>query len=302
MGKLHNQSVFQRYLYLSTLILSLASCGGNSDSSSDTLRCAVRVEHAQTANGKDIKLNENAVVFLDGTVEADPSMYDSGESGSDVIRYRIEEGESFTLFLNSSNVRQISFGLVSGSKIELRNGESHEFSNLSAGDYELELLPSTENLVALGLRSDLCGSSTTRSKEGRLRAISTPGIYVADLAGSEIVQPSIPPSALVNAASRQAYVIQMTKFVLNEYVFEVNDAFTWSVVSTALTGAYTTLYQAGSIFSGATPAEAFSVVIGEPVETDEDILLGYLIAETSCNFIGASEPVEVTYMQTMSKA
>ncbi|MBN8549744.1 MAG: hypothetical protein J0M12_10560 [Deltaproteobacteria bacterium] len=287
---------------ISLLTISLSSCGGDSAAPGPvaTLRCAVKTEHEQTATGVSLGLKDNVIVFLDGSVQPDPGVNDSGGRGWDVLRYSLPEGASFHLDAASPAIKQISFGPIAGQKVQINHGQSHKFINLAAGEYELELLPSGEAVVALAITSDLCGAPKTATRDQVLPSYVDPGVTVNSMPQSNLYAIDPPASVNSSVASELAFAESVMKVVLQAFVFSPNDPLTWQTANQALTSELTTLYNQGYLFQGATPEQAFQVLTGLSVEPGPEIILGLMIVEVSLNLKGTDGPIELTYSQILS--
>jgi uncharacterized protein len=95
---------------------------------------------------------------------------------------------------------------------------------------------------------------------------------------------------------------QSIKLAARAYVFEPNDANTWSTVSSAITNFLTGLWRQGAL-PGPTPADAFNVAVGlGTTMTTQDILDGRMNITVSVAIAHPAEFIVISYIQQMQKA
>jgi len=95
---------------------------------------------------------------------------------------------------------------------------------------------------------------------------------------------------------------QSMKLAANDYVFEPNDANTWSLINSMLTNFLTSLWTEGAIV-GPTPAQAFQVMVGLGLTmTPEDILQGIMNISVKVAVSHPAEFIVITIQQEMQSA
>ena len=95
---------------------------------------------------------------------------------------------------------------------------------------------------------------------------------------------------------------QSIKLAARAYVFEANDANTWSTVSSALNNFLTGLWRQGAL-AGPTPAAAFNVAVGlGTTMTAQDILDGRMNINVAVAITHPAEFIVISYIQQMQKA
>jgi len=95
---------------------------------------------------------------------------------------------------------------------------------------------------------------------------------------------------------------QSIKLAARAYVFEANDANTWSTVSSALINFLTGLWRQGAL-AGATPTDAFNVAVGlGTTMTAQDILDGRMNINVSVAITHPAEFIVISYVQQMQKS
>lgn len=95
---------------------------------------------------------------------------------------------------------------------------------------------------------------------------------------------------------------QSIKLAARAYVFEANDANTWSTVASSLNNFLTGLWRQGAL-AGATPADAFNVAVGlGTTMTAQDILDGRMNIHVSVAITHPAEFIVITYVQQMQKS
>lgn len=95
---------------------------------------------------------------------------------------------------------------------------------------------------------------------------------------------------------------QSIKLAARAYVFEANDANTWSTVSSAINNFLNGLWRQGAL-AGATPADAFSVAVGlGTTMTAQDILDGRMNINVSVAITHPAEFIVISYVQQMQKS
>ncbi|HET9626565.1 MAG TPA: phage tail sheath C-terminal domain-containing protein [Kofleriaceae bacterium] len=92
------------------------------------------------------------------------------------------------------------------------------------------------------------------------------------------------------------------KLAARAYVFEANDANTWSTVASSLNAFLTGLWRQGAL-AGATPADAFTVAVGlGTTMTAQDILDGRMNIQVTVAVTHPAEFIVITYVQQMQKS
>lgn len=95
------------------------------------------------------------------------------------------------------------------------------------------------------------------------------------------------------------YVEQSIKAALDRFVFQANDAKTWTAVVSMISNFLQGLWSQGGLM-GAKPSEAFSVQCGlGSTMTAQDILEGYMIVQVTLSMIRPAEFIELTFKQHM---
>jgi phage tail sheath protein FI len=103
----------------------------------------------------------------------------------------------------------------------------------------------------------------------------------------------------VNVRRTMIMLEQSMKIALQTYVFQPNDATTWSAVTSMLNNFLTSQWSAGALV-GATPAAAFSVACGlGSTMTGEDILNGFMNVMVTVALTHPAEFLVITLQQQM---
>lgn len=103
----------------------------------------------------------------------------------------------------------------------------------------------------------------------------------------------------INVRRTMIMLQQSIKFTCQAYVFEPNDANTWTAIKTSINSFLTGLWAQGA-FAGAKPEEAFFVKIGlGSTMTSNDLLDGFLKVEVGVAIIRPAEFIIFTYQQQM---
>lgn len=106
----------------------------------------------------------------------------------------------------------------------------------------------------------------------------------------------------LNVRRTMLMIEQSIKLAARAYVFEPNDANTWSTVSSALSNFLTGLWRQGAL-AGPTPAAAFNVAVGlGTTMTAQDILDGRMNINVSVAITHPAEFIVISYIQQMQKA
>lgn len=106
----------------------------------------------------------------------------------------------------------------------------------------------------------------------------------------------------LNVRRTMIMIEQSIKLAARAYVFEANDANTWSTVSSSLTNFLTGLWRQGAL-AGPTPATAFSVQVGlGTTMTAQDILDGRMNINVAVAITHPAEFIVISYIQQMQKA
>ncbi|MFN6251910.1 MAG: phage tail sheath family protein [Acetobacteraceae bacterium] len=96
------------------------------------------------------------------------------------------------------------------------------------------------------------------------------------------------------------YIEQSIKLALQQYVFDANDATTWTQVVSSISSFLNGLWQQGGLM-GSKPSEAYSVKCGlGSTMTAQNVLDGYMIVAVTLQMIHPAEFIELTFTQTMS--
>lgn len=95
------------------------------------------------------------------------------------------------------------------------------------------------------------------------------------------------------------YLESSIKLALQRYVFDANDATTWSTVTASVSSFLTGLWQQGGLM-GSKPAEAYTVKCGlGSTMTAQDVLNGYMVVAVTLQMVHPAEFIELTFTQTM---
>ena len=98
------------------------------------------------------------------------------------------------------------------------------------------------------------------------------------------------------------YLEQSVKLAARAFVFEPNDANTWSAVKSMISSFLTTIFKEGGL-KGATAADAFSVDIGlGTTMTAEDLLNGFMNVTVKVAVVEPGEFIVITFQQQMAKS
>ena len=146
----------------------------------------------------------------------------------------------------------------------------------------------------MGLNVDDSGKSVNA-----LRAFSMKGVMAW---GAKTLADIDPDFRYINVRRTLIMIEQSVKIAVQAFVFEPNDANTWVSIKTVIEHYLTALWKKETVV-GATPAEAFSVLIGlgETMSAD-DILQGYMRVTVLVAVSHATEFIAVTVLQEMQKA
>jgi uncharacterized protein len=106
----------------------------------------------------------------------------------------------------------------------------------------------------------------------------------------------------LNVRRTMIMIEQSIKLAARAYVFEANDANTWSTVASAINNFLTGLWRQGAL-AGATPAEAFNVAVGlGTTMTAQDILDGRMNINVAVAITHPAEFIVISYVQQMQKS
>lgn len=106
----------------------------------------------------------------------------------------------------------------------------------------------------------------------------------------------------LNVRRTMIMIEQSIKLAARAYVFEPNDANTWSTVSSALSNFLTGLWRQGAL-AGASPADAFNVAVGlGTTMTAQDILDGRMNINVAVAITHPAEFIVISYIQQMQKS
>ena len=98
------------------------------------------------------------------------------------------------------------------------------------------------------------------------------------------------------------YLEQSIKLAARAYVFEPNDANTWTGVKSMISSFLSGVWKEGGL-QGAQPADAFQVLIGlGTTMTPEDLLNGYMNITVKVAVVRPAEFIEITFQQEMAKS
>jgi hypothetical protein len=106
----------------------------------------------------------------------------------------------------------------------------------------------------------------------------------------------------LNVRRTMIMIEQSIKLAARAYVFEANDANTWSTVSSSLNNFLTGLWRQGAL-PGATPTDAFNVAVGlGTTMTAQDILDGRMNINVAVAITHPAEFIVISYVQQMQKS
>lgn len=98
------------------------------------------------------------------------------------------------------------------------------------------------------------------------------------------------------------FLEQSIKLAARAYVFEPNDANTWTGVKSMISSFLSSVWKEGGL-QGAQPADAFQVLIGlGTTMTPEDLLNGYMNITVKVAVVRPAEFIEITFQQEMAKS
>ena len=98
------------------------------------------------------------------------------------------------------------------------------------------------------------------------------------------------------------FLEQSVKAAARAYVFEPNDANTWTAVKSMISSFLTTIWKEGGL-QGASAADAFSVEIGlGTTMTPDDILNGFMNVTVKVAVVRPAEFIVITFQQQMAKS
>lgn len=106
----------------------------------------------------------------------------------------------------------------------------------------------------------------------------------------------------VSVRRTMTFLEQSVKAAARAYVFEPNDANTWSGVKSMISAFLTTIWKEGGL-QGASAADAFSVAIGlGSTMTPEDLLNGFMNVTVKVAVVHPAEFIVITFQQQMAKS
>ncbi|MEM0939789.1 MAG: phage tail sheath C-terminal domain-containing protein [Bacteroidota bacterium] len=109
-------------------------------------------------------------------------------------------------------------------------------------------------------------------------------------------------SRYVNVRRTMIFLEMSVKAAARAYVFEPNDASTWTLVSGMISNFLNNVWKAGGLF-GSTPGEAYDVQIGlGTTMTANDILDGYMRITVRVAVVRPAEFIVITFQQKMAEA
>ena len=98
------------------------------------------------------------------------------------------------------------------------------------------------------------------------------------------------------------FLEQSIKLAARAYVFEPNDANTWTGVKSMISSFLSSVWKEGGL-QGAQPTDAFQVLIGlGTTMTPEDLLNGYMNITVKVAVVRPAEFIEITFQQEMAKS
>ncbi len=98
------------------------------------------------------------------------------------------------------------------------------------------------------------------------------------------------------------YLEQSVKLAARAYVFQANDANTWSAVKSMISSFLTSVWQQGGL-QGATPAAAFSVSVGlGTTMTADDILNGIMRVSVQVAVVHPAEFIVISFQQVQAQS
>ena len=106
----------------------------------------------------------------------------------------------------------------------------------------------------------------------------------------------------VNVRRTMIMIEQSVKLAAHSYVFEPNDANTWSTVKSMINSFLFSLWKQGAL-AGTVPADAYQVVVGlGSTMTADDVLNGYLNVTVLVAIARPAEFIALTFRQQMQKS
>ncbi len=106
----------------------------------------------------------------------------------------------------------------------------------------------------------------------------------------------------VSVRRTMTFLEQSVKLAARAYVFEPNDANTWSGVKSMISSFLTTIWKEGGL-QGTTAADAFQVDIGlGSTMTPEDLLNGFMNVTVKVAVVKPAEFIVITFQQEMAKS
>ncbi len=130
-----------------------------------------------------------------------------------------------------------------------------------------------------------------------IRAFAENGIIIW---GSRTLDGNSKDWRYVNIRRTLIYIEQSIKLALREFLFEANDASTWTAVQSMIEGWLAGLWEQGGLM-GDKANDAFEVQVGlGSTMTPNDILDGYMIVQVVLQMVHPVEFIELTFKQQMS--
>lgn len=106
----------------------------------------------------------------------------------------------------------------------------------------------------------------------------------------------------VSVRRTMTFLEQSVKLAARAYVFEPNDANTWTAVKSMISSFLTSIWKAGGL-QGAQAADAFQVEIGlGSTMTAEDLLNGFMNVTVKVAIVHPAEFIVITFQQQMAKS
>jgi hypothetical protein len=175
--------------------------------------------------------------------------------------------------------------------VDNEKGVWHAPANISLSavtDTTLKITDSTQS----GLNVD----AATGKSINAIRLFPGKGVIVW---GARTLEGNSDDWRYINVRRTLIMIEQSMRLAANDYVFEPNDANTWSLIRSMLNNFLTNLWSQGALV-GATPAAAFSVAVGlGSTMTSEDILQGIMNISVKVAISHPAEFIVITIQQQM---
>ncbi|MFM7024219.1 MAG: phage tail sheath family protein [Flavobacteriales bacterium] len=132
-----------------------------------------------------------------------------------------------------------------------------------------------------------------------LRSFPTQGVLVW---GARTLEGNSQDWRYINVRRTMIMIEQSIKLAARAYVFEANDANTWTNLKSSLENFLNGLWQQGAL-AGAKPEEAYTVSVGlGTTMTAQDILNGYMIVNVLVAIAHPAEFIAITFQQQMQQS